>query len=212
MIHIVEFFNHRFGIGGNVLAAIIFLVFAILGVVIAMRGRDAMVGIVGVCGFVCGVLGGAMVGLLCFDSIILMILLASVGGVLLLYTVRNIKSLGYFIGIGSLSWFLSYIITSQMIVTNEAMTDNTLLFIDLVVSVIMGFLAACRSKYIVSVITAISGGVIASICTLAILGFYFADLKTWIIAAIVALSGLSVQIHIYDLKPKRSRQKTKKRK
>ncbi len=207
MIHVVEFFTRHFGIGGNVFAAIIFLVLAILGIVIAMRGRDAMVGIVAVCGFICGIIIGAMIGLLCFDSIILMIILASVGGVLLLYTVRNLKSVGYFIGIGSLSWFLAFVITSQMYVTDESVNENTLLFIDLVIAVVMGFLAAGRSKYIVSVITAVSGGVITSISTLAILGYYFADIKTWIIAAIIALAGFAVQINIYDFKPRKKKKR-----
>lgn len=214
MIHLVEFFTHRFGAMGNIASAVVFLALAVLGLIIAMRGRAVMVGVVAVCGFICGVLAGAMIGLLCFNSIILMVILASVGGVLLLYTVKNIKSVGYFIGIGSLTWFLAFTLTSQMYVTDEAVTENTLLFIDLA-AVVMGILAACRSKYIVSVITAISGGVITAISSLAILGYYFADLKTWIIAGIVAAAGIMVQINVYDLKgssKKGGKSKKKKRK
>lgn len=211
MIHLVEFFTRLFGVAGSIVSALVFLAFSVLGIVISMRGRDVMVGIVAVCGFACGVLAGAMVGLLLFDSIILMVILAAVGGVLLLYTVKNIKSVGYFIGIGSLSWFLAFIITSQMYVTDESVTENTLLFIDLVIAVVMGFLAACRSKYIVSVITAISGGVIASISALAILGYYFADIKTWFLAAIIAAAGIAVQINVYDLKPTKKKKKNKRK-
>lgn len=215
MIHLVEFFTHRFGAMGNIASAVVFLALAVLGLIIAMRGRAVMVGVVAVCGFICGALAGAMIGLLCFNSIILMVILASVGGVLLLYTVKNIKSVGYFIGIGSLTWFLAFTLTSQMYVTDEAVTENTLLFIDLAAAVVMGILAACRSKYIVSVITAISGGVITAISSLAILGYYFADLKTWIIAGIVAAAGIMVQINVYDLKgssKKGGKLKKKKRK
>lgn len=215
MIHLVEFFTHRFGAMGNIASVVVFLALVVLGLVIAMRGRAVMVGVVAVCGFICGVLAGAMIGLLCFNSIILMVILASVGGVLLLYTVKNIKSVGYFIGIGSLTWFLTFTLTSQMYVTDEAVTENTLLFIDLAAAVVMGILAACRSKYIVSVITAISGGVITAISSLAILGYYFADLKTWIIAGVVAAAGIMVQINVYDLKgssKKGGKLKKKKRK
>ncbi len=205
MINVVEFFTHNLGVGGNVLVAFIFLALAVLGVIIAMRGRGAMVWIVSVCGFVVGILAGAMIGILVFNSLIMMIILAAVGGVLLLYGVRSARSVGYFIGIGTLSWLLAYIVTSEMYVTDTSVNENTLLLIDLVVGIFMGFLAALRSKYIVSVVTAIAGGLLASISTLAIFGSYFADGKTWTIAGAVALLGIMVQIKTYDIKPQKKK-------
>lgn len=199
MIHVVDFFTYTFGVRGNVFVAFVFLAIAILGVIIAIRGRGAMVWIVSVCGFLIGILLGAMIGILVFNSIIMMIILAAVGGVLLLYGVRSVKSIGYFIGIATLSWFLAFIITSEMNITDSKTTENTLLFIDMAVGVFMGFLAALRSKYIVSVVTALAGGVMASICALAIFGNYFADAKTWVIAGAVALLGFIVQINTYDI-------------
>lgn len=209
MTRVVDFFTQQFGAGGNVIAAVLFFLLAAGGVVIAMRGRGAMVWIVGVCGFLFGITVGAMVGLLCFNSLILMVVFAAVGGVLLLYTVKNAKSVGYFIGIGSLSWFLALIITSEFYMSNAKVTENTLLFVDFLIGLFMGILAACRSKHIVSVVTALAGGMITSISTLVILGYYFADIKTWVLAGAVALAGLAVQIHTYDLKPKASKQKRK---
>lgn len=210
MIHVVDFFTRRFGVGGNVLVALVFLIMAVIGVVVAIRGRGAMVTIVSVCGFLVGMIAGAMVGILCFNSLIVMIVLAAVGGVLLLFTVRNVKSIGYFIGIGSLSWFLAFVITSEMYVTDAKVTENTLLFIDLVIAVVMGFLAALRSKYTVSVVTSLAGGVMTSISVLAMLGNYFADAKTWIIAGAVAIFGFAVQMNTYDLKPKGKKRKKRR--
>lgn len=210
MIHVVDFFTRTFGVGGNVLVAFIFLVMAVLGVIIAMRGRGAMVWIVSVCGFVVGILLGAMIGILVFDSLIMMIILAAVGGVLLLYGVRSVKSIGYFVGIATLSWFLAFIITSEMYTTDTKVTENTMLFIDMAVGIVMGFLAALRSKYIVSVVTALAGGVMASICTLAIFGNYFADFKTWVIAGAVALLGLIVQINTYDIHSTKNKKKKRR--
>lgn len=203
MINVVEFFTRNLGAGGNVLVAFIFLALAVLGVIIAMRGRGAMIWIVSVCGFVVGILAGAMVGILVFNSLVMMIILAAVGGVLLLYGVRSARSVGYFIGIGTLSWLLAYIVTSEMYVTDAGADENMLLLVDFAVGVFMGFLAALRSKYIVSFVTAIAGGLLASISTLAIFGSYFADAKTWTIAVAVALLGVMVQIKTYDIKPHR---------
>ena len=208
MIHIVDFFTHTFGAGGSIIVAVIFFALAILGVIIAMRGRGAIDRIVGICSWATGTLSGAMLGLLCFNSLILMIILAAVGGVLLLYTVKNAKGIGYFIGIASLGWFLAFVITSEMNITDARFTENTLLFIDLVIGLGLGLLAALRSKYLVSVITAASGGVITAISTLAMIGYYFADTRTWVVSAAVALAGFAVQIHTYDLK---SEGKNKKR-
>ncbi len=201
MINIVEFFTHNLGVGGNVLVAFIFLALAVAGVIIAMRGRGAMVWIVSVCGFVVGVLAGAMLGILVFNSLIMMIILAAVGGVLLLYGVRAARSIGYFIGIGTLGWLLSYIVTSEMYTGDSGTNENILLLIDFAVGVFMGFLAALRSKYIVSLVTAIAGGLLTAISTLAIFGSYFADAKTWTIAGAVAVLGFMVQIKTYDIKP-----------
>lgn len=209
MVHIVDFLTNQFGIGGTVIAAIISFVLAALGVIVAMRGRGAMEWIVIVCGFMVGVLAGAMIGILCFDSLILMGIFAAVGGVLLLYTVKNAKSVGYFIGIGSLSWLISLIVTSEIYASDASVSENSLLFLDLVIGIVMGTLAACRSKYIVSVVTAIAGGMITAIFTLVILGYYFADTKTWVFAGAVALAGLAVQIHTYDLKAQSKKKKGK---
>ena len=208
MIHIVDFFTRTFGAGGSIIVAVIFFALAILGVIIAMRGRGAIDRIVGICSWATGTLSGAMLGLLCFNSLILMIILAAVGGVLLLYTVKNNKGIGYFIGIASLGWFLAFVITSEMNITDARFTENTLLFIDLVIGLGLGLLAALRSKYLVSLITAASGGVITAISTLAMIGYYFADTRTWVVSAVVALAGFAVQIHTYDLK---SEGKNKKR-
>ncbi len=209
MIHVVDFFTRTFGVGGNVLVAFIFFAMAILGVIIAMRGRGAMVWIVSVCGFLVGLFIGAMIGILVFNSLIMMIILAAVFSVLLLFGVRTVKSIGYFVGIATLSWFLAFVITSEMNVTGTRITKNTLLFIDMAIGVIMGFLAALRSKYIVTIVTALAGGVMASICTFAIFGSYFADLKMWITAGAVAVLGIVVQINTYDIKPSKGKKKRK---
>lgn len=205
MIHVVDFFRRTMGFGGSVLIKLIFALLAFAGIIIAIRGRKAMVWLVSVSAFIFGMLLGAMLGILVFNSIILMIILASVCSVLLLVVVKKFKSIGYFIGVGSLGWFLSFIITSDMNVSSEVANENALLFLDLVIGVIMGFMAACRSKYITSVITATSGGVITAISVLALAESYFADEKMWIIAGMVALAGFIVQIHTYDLRPRLSK-------
>ena len=187
------------GAAGTAVAALIFIVLTVLGIIIAMRGRGTMIWLVSVCAFVCGTMLGAMIGILGFNSIIIMIVLASVCGVLFVFVVKRFERIGYFIGISSLGWFLAYILTSETNVVGGNMSENTLLFIDLVVGIIMGIMAACKSKYTVSVVTAASGGVIASISALALIGFYFADVKTWILAGIIAVAGFVVQIRIYDL-------------
>ena len=205
MIHVVDFFRRTMGFGGSVLIKLIFALLAFAGSIIAIRGRKAMVWLVSVSAFIFGMLLGAMLGILAFNSIILMIILASVCSVLLLVVVKKFKSIGYFIGVGSLGWFLSFIITSDMNVSSEVANENALLFLDLVIGVIMGFMAACRSKYITSVITAASGGIITAISVLALVESYFADEKMWIIAGMVALAGFIVQIHTYDLRPRLSK-------
>ncbi len=193
------------GAAGTLVAALVFLALTVLGVVIAMRGRGTMIWLVSVSAFIFGTLAGAMIGILAFDSIIIMAVLAAVCGVLLVVVVRRLTSVGYFIGIGTLSWFLAFIITSEMYVAGEGVSENTLLFIALLIAIVMGTLAACRSKYMATFITAVSGGVITAISSLALIGFYFADARTWIIATIIAVLGICVQIRTYDLKPFKKR-------
>lgn len=202
MSRIVDFFTTKFGAGGSIIVALIFLALAALGVCIALRGRQMMVWIVSFCGMLVGILGGAMVGLLCFNSFILMLVFAFMGGVGLILLVHFVKSVGYFIGIGALSFCIAYIITSDMYIASTRITESTLLLLDLVIGFIMGILSAIRSKYMVSVVTAIAGGVIAAISILAMFGSYFSDWKTWIIALGIATFGMITQIRVYDLHPK----------
>ncbi|MBQ3123994.1 MAG: hypothetical protein IJC09_01045 [Clostridia bacterium] len=208
MIHLVNFCRNTMGAAGTAVAAVIFLALTVLGVVIAMKGRETMIWVVSVCALVFGTLAGAMIGILVFNSIIIMIILASICGVLLVFVVKRFKAVGYFIGISSLGWLLAFILTSEMNVAGDTVNENTLLFIDLVIGLVMGILAACRSKFTVSLVTAASGGVITAVSSLALIGFYFPDIKTWIIAGIIFVAGIVVQIRIYDLKPV-SRKKNK---
>ncbi len=207
MTGVVDFFTYRFDGGGRVLVALIFFALAILGVIMSTRGRGAMVWIVGVGGFLLGILLGAMAGIMLFNSLIAMTILASVFGVLLLFLVMRVKSIGYFIGIATLSWFLAYIVTSEMYVKDTSVSRNTILFIDMAIGIIMGFLAALRSKYLVSVVTAIAGGLLSAISALAIFGVYFADYRTCLIAGVISAFGLFVQITTYDLKPTKRKKK-----
>lgn len=108
MSHIVDFFNSRFGAGGGFVTFIIFAAFAVLGGIIAFRGRKAMVWLVSFCALFVGVLAGAMVGLLVFDSFIIMLVMAFLGGAALLLLVKYVKGIGYFIGISTLSFFGIY--------------------------------------------------------------------------------------------------------
>ena len=57
MIHLVNFCRNTMGAAGTAVAAVMFIVLAVLGVVIAMRGRETMMGVVSVCAFLC--VGGA---------------------------------------------------------------------------------------------------------------------------------------------------------
>ena len=68
-------------------------------------------------------------------------------------------------------------------------------------------MAASRSKITMSLVTAASGAVIAATSSLALIGFYFPDIKTWIIAGIIFVTGMIVQIRIYDLKPVKRKKK-----
>ncbi|MBR0360663.1 MAG: hypothetical protein IIX21_06110 [Clostridia bacterium] len=207
MIHLVNFCRNTMGAAGTAVAAVLFIIFAVMGVVIAMRGRETMMGVVSVCAFLCGMLLGAMAGILIFNSLIVMIILAAVLSVLLMVVVKYFKSLGYFIGISTLGWVLAFLLTSEMKIAPDGISNNTLLFIDLVVGVIMGIMAASRSKITISLVTAASGAVIAATSSLALIGFYFPDIKTWIIAGIIFVTGMIVQIRIYDLKPVKRKKK-----
>lgn len=189
----------------GIVGMIILIILSALGVIIALRGRQAMIWVVGVCAAAVGILAGAMTGLLVFNSFIIMILLAIVGGVGLILLVRFVKGLGYFIGISFLSFLIAYIVTSEMIESSARLPESTLLAADMIIGLLMGALSLIQSKYMVSVITCVSGGMITSVCVLALLGTYFTDWRTWLIAFGVAAIGMLVQIRIYDLKPKRKK-------
>lgn len=213
MSHLVDFFTGKFGTGGNIIVALIFIALALVGLIIALRGRQVMVLLSGFCGTVVGILGGAMVGLLCFDSFILMMVLAFLGGVALLLLLHYVKSVGYFISISALSFFISYVITSDMYITSTRITSETLLLLDLVIGITMGILAAIKSKYLVSVVTSASGGMIAAISIMVVFGCYFSDWRTWLLAFVIAVFGMYTQIRTYDIRPnKRRRAKHTKRK
>ena len=99
---------------GIVVAKIAFIIITAIGIGITLRGRSTMIWIVSVCSFWSGAIGGAMVGILAFDSIILMIILAAVFAVLMVVVVHHFRSIGYFIGIASLGWLLCRILTSNI--------------------------------------------------------------------------------------------------
>ena len=212
MSHLVDFFNTHMGKGGGIVVGFVFFALAVLGFIIAFRGRSAMVWLVGVCAGAVGALAGAMVGLLVFDSLLIMLVMAIAGGTILLLLVKFVKGLGYFIGIGVLGFWLSFIATSEMYSANTKITEQTLLAIDMLVGIIMGLLSAIKSKYIVSIVTSVAGGMITSISLLALFGFYFADWKTWLLAAVVAVAGMMAQIKIYDIKPPQRKPKPKRNK
>lgn len=209
MSHIVDFFTSRFGAGGNIIVGIIFLAMSIIGILVAIRGRQIMVWLVGVCGLCLGILFGAAAGLLIFDSFIIMLVTAFAGGTLLLLLVKYVKSIGYFIGIGALGFFIAFTVTSELYIDSTRITENTLLLVDLIAAIIMGILAAIQSKYVISVITSAAGGMIASISILAMLGKYFADWKMWVLAMAIAVFGMVMQIRIYDLNSRSGKRKGK---
>lgn len=198
MSHLVDFFTARFGSGGNVIVGLIFLVAALLGVLIALKGRQIMVLVVGFCAVSVGILCGAAFGLLTFDSFIIMLITAFIGGTALLLLVKFVKGVGYFIGIGALTFFIAFVITSELYIDSTRITENTLVFFDLIAGVVMGILAAFRSKYLVTAITAIAGGLITSISVLSLFGVYFADWRMWCLALVIAVFGVFMQIKVYD--------------
>lgn len=207
MSRVVDLLSGSFGGGKNIVVSLMFLLLAVFGFVIAMRGRQLMVWLVGFCGLCVGILGGAMAGLLPFDSFLLMLIFALLGGVGMVLLVKYIKSVGYFIGMGSLSFFIAYMVTSDLTLSNTRITENTWLLFDLAASVLMGILAVIKSKYLVSFITSIAGGVMTSVSVFAMSGSYFADLKMWIFAATVAVLGIIVQIRVYDIHPSKNEPK-----
>ena len=201
MSHIVDFFNSHFGAGSSIIIGIIFVALAIMGAIVAFRGRQAMVWLVSFCAGFAGVLAGAMVGLIVFDSFIIMLIMAFLGGIALILLVRFVKGVGYFIGISCLSFLLAYIVTSEMYITNPKITQSTLLILDLIIGFAGGIMSIINSKYIVSAVTSAAGGMISAISILVLFGYYFADWKMWLLALAIAGSGMLVQIKIYDLKP-----------
>lgn len=194
MSHVVDLFTDRFGAGGSVMAGMIFIAAALLGIVITLRGRQVMVWLVAFCAAAAGIIGGAAFGLLVFDSFTVMLITAFLGGTALLLLVRFAKSVGYFIGIGVLGFFIAFTVTSELYIDSTRITESTLVFFDLIAGFILGILAAVRSKYIVTVITAAAGGLITSISALALFGVYFADLRMWISAAVITAAGIAVQL------------------
>lgn len=199
MSHLVDFFTARFGSGGNVIVGLIFLTAALLGVLIALKGRQIMVLVVGFCAVSVGILCGAAFGLLIFDSFIIMLITAFIGGTALLLLVKFVKGVGYFIGIGALTFFITFVITSELYIDSTRITENTLVFFDLIAGVAMGILAVFRSKYLVTAITAAAGGLITSISVLSLFGVYFADWRMWCLALAIAVFGVFMQIKVYDL-------------
>lgn len=196
MSHVVDFFTSRFGAGGSVMVGIIFIIAALLGILITLRGQQVMVWLVSFFAAASGIMGGAAFGLLVFDSFIVMLITAFLGGTALLLLVRFVKSVGYFIGIGVLGFFIAFTITSELYIDSTRITENTLVFFDLLAGFILGILAAVWSKYIVMVITAAAGGLITSISVLALFGVYFADLRMWLSAAVITAAGIFVQLRL----------------
>lgn len=200
MSHIVDFFTARFGSNATIVVGIIFFAMMILGFIIAVKGRQVMQVLVAVCGAVIGIFFGAAFGLLVFNSFIIMLITAFLGGALLLMLVLLVKGIGTFISMGFLGFFIAFTVTSEMYISSTRITEGTLVFIDLIAGVLTGILAAVQSKYTVSFITAAAGGMITSISVLVLLGYYFSDWKTWLLASVVAVFGMSVQFKTHDSK------------
>lgn len=194
MIRIIEFFYKTFGSSGDVFVGIMFFLMTILGVVIALKGRQVMTFLVSLCGVAVGILAGAMFGLLVFDSFILMLIFAIIGGILLVLLMRYVKGLVYFIGISALSFFLAFVMTTETYETNTHITESTLLLMDLIIAVFMGVLSLVKSRYIIAFVTSMSGGMMASIGIFGFFGHYFSDWRTWTIAIMIAVFGMCIQI------------------
>lgn len=194
MIRIIEFFYKTFGSNGNFAVGVMFFAMLVFGIVIAMKGRRVMSVLVSLCGVAVGILAGAMVGLLVFDSFILMIIFAIIGGSLLVLLTRFVKGIVYFVGISTLSFFLAFVMTTETYITNTQVTENTLLLADLVFAMIMGLLSLVKSRVIIAFVTATSGGIMTSIGILGLFGYYFSNRVTWTIAIAVAIFGMFIQL------------------
>ena len=168
MSRVVTLLTSSFGVGGNIVVSCIFILLCLFGILVAVRGKWVMIWLVSF------MLAGAMAGLLIFNSFILMLICAIMGGTSMLLVGRYVKSIGYFISMFFLAFFISYVITSEMQITNTRITENTLLLFDLVVG--------------------LAGGMITSISILVLLGSYFADWKMWLIAIAVSIFGFVMQI------------------
>lgn len=203
MSHVVDLFYNQFGTGGNVIVCVIFVLCALLGLLIAMKGRQIISGVVGFFAAAVGIIAGAMAGLLVFDSFIIMLAGAFIGGVLLLLIVRFFDSVGYFIGIGSLTFFIAFTVTSELYISNTRITENTLILIDLIIGIGVGLFSAIKSEYPVTLITAAAGGMLTSIMFLAVCGVYFADFRMWGLALAVAVTGFIAQTKSESKKSKR---------
>ena len=204
MSHIVDIFTEAFGAGGSVIVGIRFIITALLGALTALRGRQVIMWIVGFFAAGVGILGGAAFGLLVFDSFIIMLITAFLGGAALLLLVRFVKGLGRFIGMGALGFLIAFIITSELYIDSAKITENTLVFFDLIIGVLLGILAAVNSDIVVTLITAAAGGMVMSISVLALFGVYFADWRMWILAAVAAVFGAAVQFGVGGKRKKRS--------
>lgn len=200
MSNILDILTRNFGMQGDKVMTVILAVMTVFGVIVTLAGRRVMVWLVSVCGMLAGMIAGAMIGLLIFDSFIIMIILALLCAAAMAVLIGRTKRFGYFIGMTCLSFFTAYIITSDMCASNAQLTEGTLVLIDMIIAVVSGLLAAVRSRYVVSFITSVSGGMIVSISVLALMGAYFSDWRTWTLAAIAAAAGMCVQVYTYDVK------------
>ena len=194
MSRVVTLLTSSFGVGGNIVVSCIFILLCLFGILVAVRGKWVMIWLVSFMLASIGIVAGAMAGLLIFNSFILMLICAIMGGTSMLLVGRYVKSIGYFISMFFLAFFISYVITSEMQITNTRITENTLLLFDLVVGLAVGLLSVIKSKFIVTSITSVSGGMITSISILVLLGSYFADWKMWLIAIAVSIFGFVMQI------------------
>lgn len=194
MVRITEFFYQRFAGAGDIVLGVIFFVLAVFGIVVAVNGKRIMAVLVRVAGAAVGILSGAMAGLLLFDSFILMIVFAVIGGFLIALLLRYAKGVVYFIGMGALGFFLAFAVTSEMYTSNTQMTESSLLLIDLMIAFAMGILSLFKSKYIMAFITAPAGGVMTSVGIFGLFGYYFSDWKTQLTTIVVSLAGICVQL------------------
>lgn len=194
MSRVVTLLTSSIGAGGNIFVSCIFILLCVFGILVAVRGQEVMIWLVSFMLASIGIIAGAMVGLLIFNSFILMLVCAIIGGTSMLLVGRYVKSVEYFISMFFLAFFISYVITSEMQITNTRITENTLLLFDLVIGLVVGLLAIIKSKFIVTLITSVSGGMITSICILVLLGSYFADWKMWLIAISVSVFGFVMQL------------------